>query len=71
MSGYFLPLGPLATRLGLPRQFLRRLAIEGAIPCLKIGRRMMFNQDQVEEALVLLAEAGTKPPEPEAVKGAR
>jgi hypothetical protein len=47
----FLPLNPLATRLGLPRDWLREQADKGAIPCLMIGRRRFFDLEAVKSSL--------------------
>ena len=43
----FIPLEPLASKLGLPRNWLRAEADAGRIPCLKIGRRRLFNLETV------------------------
>ena len=56
----FLSLEKLATRLGLPRKFLKSLAIEGEIPHLTVGGRLRFREDQVQAALAALAEGQTK-----------
>lgn len=47
----FLPLEPAAMKLGLPVAYLRRLADEGVVPCLRIGRRRLFNCDDVAAVL--------------------
>lgn len=47
----FMPLEPAATRLGLPKTYLRKLADEGIVPCLRIGRRRLFNTEDVVKAL--------------------
>jgi hypothetical protein len=46
-----LPLNRLAEHLRLPADWLRGEAEGGRIPCLKVGRRMLFNPEAVEEAL--------------------
>jgi excisionase family DNA binding protein len=47
----FMPLEPTAIRLGLPKRYLRELADAGDIPCLRVGRRRLFNPTDVAEAL--------------------
>ena len=46
-----LTLNQLATRLGLPSKWLRVEATAGRIPCLRVGRKLRFNQRAVEGAL--------------------
>jgi hypothetical protein len=41
----------LAAALRLPRNWLRREALAGRIPCLRIGRKLLFERDSVERAL--------------------
>ena len=48
----FIPLEPLASKLGLPQYWLKAEADAGRIPCLKIGRRRLFNADAVRLALL-------------------
>jgi hypothetical protein len=45
----------LAVHIRLPRGWLREEAIAGRIPCLRVGRRMLFNLAAVEQALALRA----------------
>ena len=45
----------LARSLKLPRQWLQGEADAGRIPCLKVGRRYLFNPRAVEEALAEMA----------------
>jgi len=47
----YLPLEPAASTLGVPRTWLRREADAGRIPCLRIGRRRLFDVESVREAL--------------------
>lgn len=47
----FMSLDALAGRLALPRAYLRRLAREGVIPALHVGRWMRFDEGAVREAL--------------------
>jgi hypothetical protein len=44
-------LNQLAVRLKLPRQWLRREATHGRIPCLRAGRRLLFSLSAVAAAL--------------------
>jgi hypothetical protein len=46
-----LSLSRLSARLRLPRDWLRAEALAGRIPCLQIGRRLLFNPIAVEAAL--------------------
>jgi hypothetical protein len=46
----------LARKLGLSAVWLKAEANAGRIPCLKVGRRLLFNAAAVERAL--LARAG-------------
>lgn len=56
MDSRFITLESLAARLWLPRTYLRRLAIEGAIPYLNVNGALRFEEDHVREALRRLAE---------------
>ncbi|MHC4947206.1 MAG: hypothetical protein ACYTG1_02945 [Planctomycetota bacterium] len=47
----FINLQQLARRLGLPMAWLRAEAEAGRLPCLRAGRRLMFNITEVEDAL--------------------
>jgi hypothetical protein len=53
------PVGLLALSLdvGLPAPWLREQALRGAIPCLRVGKRFLFNLGAVREALARLAAA--------------
>jgi hypothetical protein len=44
-------LSRLSGRLKLPRDWLRREALEGRLPCLKVGRKLLFNLAAVESVL--------------------
>jgi hypothetical protein len=55
---YLLPLNRLAARLRLPSKWLRAEAEAGRIPCLRVGRRLLFNADAVGRALA--EQAGQK-----------
>lgn len=41
----------LARELSLPASWLRQEAIAGRIPCLRVGRTLLFNMDAVRKAL--------------------
>jgi excisionase family DNA binding protein len=45
----------LAAHLRLPREWLRREALDGRLPCLRVGKRLLFNVAAVEEALAARA----------------
>jgi len=51
----YVGLDTLARMLGLQRAFLRELAGDGGIPCLKVRGQMRFEPDAVREALRELA----------------
>ena len=42
----------LASRLGLPRVWIVREAKNGSLPHIKAGRRLLFDPDAVEQALL-------------------
>jgi hypothetical protein len=46
-----LPLHRLAARLRLPADWLRAEALSGRIPCLRVGKKMLFNAEAVERVL--------------------
>lgn len=48
----FITLQSLAQRLGLPAAWLKSEAEAGRIPSLRAGRRLAFNHEQVEAALL-------------------
>ncbi len=48
----------LALSLRLPVAWLKRETMAGRIPCLKIGRRCLFNVDAVRKALAERAATG-------------
>jgi len=50
-----LSLSRMARRLGVTQQWLRDQADAGNVPCLKAGRRHLFNPDAVQEALATKA----------------
>jgi hypothetical protein len=41
----------LAARVRLPAAWLRQEALAGRIPCLRVGRRLLFNVEAVKAAL--------------------
>jgi hypothetical protein len=50
-------LADLSAQLRLPRQWLRAEALAGRLPCLKVGRKLLFNPGAVEKALAERASA--------------
>jgi excisionase family DNA binding protein len=50
-----LSLSRLARRLGVTQQWLRQQADSGTIPCLKAGKRYLFNVTAVQQAIAVLA----------------
>jgi excisionase family DNA binding protein len=52
----------LARRLRLPRLWLRDEALAGRIPYLRVGRRLRFDAQAVEETLRRRAAAGEEAP---------
>ena len=49
---HLLALRPLAKALGVPASWLRAEALAGRIPSLRVGRRLRFNAQAVEQALL-------------------
>lgn len=47
-----LSLSGLARHLQLPSEWLRSEALAGRLPCLRAGRRLLFNADAVRRALL-------------------
>ena len=54
----YISLEVLAIQLGLPQKFLRELAESKRIPTLKVGNRLRFNLEAVQEALDKIAAKG-------------
>ena len=48
----FVPLPTLAYRLGLSGSWLKAEAEAGRLPCLRVGRKLMFNIEAIEATLV-------------------
>ncbi len=44
-------LNHLAAELKLPKEWLHQEAIAGRLPCLRIGRKLLFNLSAVNQAL--------------------
>ena len=58
----FLTLGELSEKTGLPQQSLKLLAQKKEIPSLRIGRRLFFKVEAVEQSLLkqeLASEGGS------------
>lgn len=53
-------LGELSERMNIPMAWLRREADAGRIPCLRAGRRRLFNPEAVERALAEKAAQGAE-----------
>ncbi len=51
-------LNRLAAHMRLPREWLRNEALAGHLPCLRVGRKMLFNLAAVEQTLAERAAAG-------------
>ena len=54
----YVSLEALAVELGLPKVYLKQLAVKGSIPCLNVNGRLRFNPVAVQQALDKLAAAG-------------
>jgi excisionase family DNA binding protein len=50
-----IPLAEMAVRCGVPDAWLRREAEAKRIPSLRVGRRLLFNVEAVERALLARA----------------
>ena len=55
MKSQYIPLDALSATLGLPRNYLRALAMKGDIPHLNVNGRMRFSERQVREKLDAIA----------------
>lgn len=51
----YISLDCLAVRLRLPRKYLRKLAVAGDIPSLRVGRWLRFDEASVRAALIVVA----------------
>jgi hypothetical protein len=49
--GDLVTLNRLAVHLRLPREWLRTEAVAGRLPCLRVGRKFLFNLQTVERLL--------------------
>jgi hypothetical protein len=49
--GRLLNLSRLSQALRLPREWLKAEALAGRLPCLRVGRRLRFDAEAVEQAL--------------------
>lgn len=54
-----LSLARMARRIGVTQDWLRTEADTGRVPCLKAGKRYLFNAAAVQEALAAKAAAST------------
>lgn len=55
MKTKYINLNVLAQNLGLPANYLRRLALNREIPCLNVNGKLRFDADAVEETLEKLS----------------
>ena len=51
----YISLEALSSNLGLPKGYLRDLAVKGQIPCLNVNGRLRFSRQDVREALEAMA----------------
>lgn len=58
MDAKLLSVSQLSERTGLPAAWLRREADAGRLPCIRAGRRRMFNLATVLKALAERGESG-------------
>lgn len=56
-----LTIGRMARRLGITQQWLREQADAGKVPCLRAGKRILFNPVAVQETLA--SQAAARQPE--------
>lgn len=54
----YLSLEALAVEIGLPKLYLKQLAVKGSIPCLNVNGRLRFDAVSVSKALNELAGNG-------------
>lgn len=54
----YVSLEALAVELGLPKLYLKQLAVKGSIPFLNVNGRLRFNPVAVQQALDKLAARG-------------
>lgn len=48
----------VSTLIGVPAQTVRKLAREGRLPVVNIGRRVLFSRARVEQTVTAAIEAG-------------
>lgn len=71
MQRKLLSLGETAERTGLPVAWLTREADAGRLPCIRVGRRRMFNLEAVLSALEARHESGSASTRPSEAEGGR
>lgn len=54
-------LGQMARRLGVEAEWLRQEAEAGRVPCLRAGKRFLFNSFAVQDALAARASFPSRP----------
>ena len=52
----FEPVKIAASRIGIPASWLKSEAEAGRLPAVRVGKRLLFNVEQVERALLAKAE---------------
>jgi excisionase family DNA binding protein len=52
----FEPVKIAASRIGIPASWLKSEAEAGRLPAIRVGKRLLFNVEQVERALLAKAE---------------
>ena len=60
MDTTFTNIRGLSQYTGLPDAWLRAEAVAGRIPCLRVGRRLLFHPESVEQALLANAQGAPK-----------
>lgn len=56
----FIPVSRMAHALGVSERWLRDEAEAGRVPHIRVGRRLMFNEQLVEQALLERAQANAR-----------
>ncbi len=60
----FVSITEASRRFGVPLAWLKAEALAGRIPCLRVGRRLLFNVEAVERVLLERAGAPVEGEEP-------
>jgi excisionase family DNA binding protein len=59
MDETVIPLPKMARQLGVSVAWLRDMANEGKVPCIRAGKRFLFSASAVQKALLTLASQPT------------